>query len=166
MCFFYFLIIKLYHFFLFFFFQAEDGIRDGTVTGVQTCALPILEWSTSGARRGEPARLECMQRGREIGIESLPRGAFQREACLSSASFRTRLRRAGTYSPSLTGARGSRMSVGAADATTRARRDLPARRSSPRRDRRVARRPGGGRARGRRRASEAGDPAASRVPRM
>src|SRR6266542_4768016 len=26
----------------FFFFQAEDGIRDATVTGVQTCALPIL----------------------------------------------------------------------------------------------------------------------------
>src|SRR6266581_6840758 len=26
---------------LFFFFQAEDGIRDGRVTGVQTCALPI-----------------------------------------------------------------------------------------------------------------------------
>src|SRR6516164_7366910 len=26
---------------VFFFFQAEDGIRDGTVTGVQTCALPI-----------------------------------------------------------------------------------------------------------------------------
>src|SRR5437762_13960673 len=29
----------------FFFFQAEDGIRDTSVTGVQTCALPI---STSG----------------------------------------------------------------------------------------------------------------------
>src|SRR5438046_4709146 len=29
----------------FFFFQAEDGIRDWSVTGVQTCALPI---STSG----------------------------------------------------------------------------------------------------------------------
>ena len=28
--------------FLFFFFQAEDGIRDDLVTGVQTCALPIL----------------------------------------------------------------------------------------------------------------------------
>src|SRR5438876_5804038 len=27
--------------FFFFFFQAEDGIRDGRVTGVQTCALPI-----------------------------------------------------------------------------------------------------------------------------
>src|SRR5258708_11387238 len=27
---------------LFFFFQAEDGIRDDLVTGVQTCALPIF----------------------------------------------------------------------------------------------------------------------------
>src|SRR5712675_1542044 len=31
----------------FFFFQAEDGIRDVAVTGVQTCALPI----SSGRRR-------------------------------------------------------------------------------------------------------------------
>src|SRR5207248_6615843 len=30
-------------FFIFFFFQAEDGIRDRTVTGVQTCALPIYD---------------------------------------------------------------------------------------------------------------------------
>src|SRR5438034_5823786 len=29
-------------FLLFFFFQAEDGIRDHCVTGVQTCALPIF----------------------------------------------------------------------------------------------------------------------------
>src|SRR5207244_9472066 len=28
---------------LFFFFQAEDGIRDDLVTGVQTCALPISD---------------------------------------------------------------------------------------------------------------------------
>src|SRR2546425_7181378 len=28
----------------FFFFQAEDGIRDKLVTGVQTCALPISSW--------------------------------------------------------------------------------------------------------------------------
>src|SRR5215203_6356210 len=32
----------MYLYFLFFFFQAEDGIRDIGVTGVQTCALPIL----------------------------------------------------------------------------------------------------------------------------
>src|SRR5260370_17800289 len=30
-----------YIFWYFFFFQAEDGIRDSSVTGVQTCALPI-----------------------------------------------------------------------------------------------------------------------------
>ena len=30
-----------YIIFFFFFFQAEDGIRDHCVTGVQTCALPI-----------------------------------------------------------------------------------------------------------------------------
>src|SRR6266536_5743989 len=30
-------------FLLFFFFQAEDGIRDPLVTGVQTCALPISD---------------------------------------------------------------------------------------------------------------------------
>src|SRR5690606_40903039 len=29
----------------FFFFQAEDGIRDFHVTGVQTCALPISPWA-------------------------------------------------------------------------------------------------------------------------
>src|SRR2546430_4763349 len=33
-----------------FFFQAEDGIRDLTVTGVQTCALPIWDRSTTRAR--------------------------------------------------------------------------------------------------------------------
>src|SRR2546430_9948128 len=33
----------------FFFFQAEDGIRDLTVTGVQTCALPISGFETPSA---------------------------------------------------------------------------------------------------------------------
>src|SRR2546430_11298250 len=36
------LVHALAHWFFFFFFQAEDGIRDLTVTGVQTCALPIF----------------------------------------------------------------------------------------------------------------------------
>src|SRR2546430_9567408 len=34
----------------FFFFQAEDGIRDLTVTGVQTCALPIFPRAPLGPR--------------------------------------------------------------------------------------------------------------------
>src|SRR2546430_12352346 len=41
---------------MFFFFQAEDGIRDLTVTGVQTCALPI--WGAAcvmGRRRSRHA---------------------------------------------------------------------------------------------------------------
>src|SRR5699024_11606702 len=37
-------------FFFFFFFQAEDGIRDRNVTGVQTCALPISPWARTAAR--------------------------------------------------------------------------------------------------------------------
>src|SRR5699024_11281190 len=34
-------VLRLFFFFFCFFFQAEDGIRDRNVTGVQTCALPI-----------------------------------------------------------------------------------------------------------------------------
>src|SRR5260221_10200872 len=43
--------------FCFFFFQAEDGIRDHCVTGVQTCALPISEKGCpSKAANGVPDR--------------------------------------------------------------------------------------------------------------
>src|SRR5690554_7592721 len=41
MFFFFFFFYICVFFFFFFFFQAEDGIRDADVTGVQTCALPI-----------------------------------------------------------------------------------------------------------------------------
>src|SRR2546430_12570627 len=41
----------------FFFFQAEDGIRDLTVTGVQTCALPISLRRDGRAARGEGGSL-------------------------------------------------------------------------------------------------------------
>src|SRR2546429_1745847 len=37
--------------YMFFFFQAEDGIRDVAVTGVQTCALPILSAAPATACR-------------------------------------------------------------------------------------------------------------------
>src|SRR2546426_11425059 len=51
--------ISSYSFFFFFFFQAEDGIRDYKVTGVQTCALPIylacLARNVYFEARGEPA---------------------------------------------------------------------------------------------------------------
>src|SRR2546430_9104557 len=41
--------------YVFFFFQAEDGIRDLTVTGVQTCALPIWVCGQGEHAIGEPA---------------------------------------------------------------------------------------------------------------
>src|SRR6266516_3959860 len=60
-----------------FFFQAEDGIRDRTVTGVQTCALPIsafwrrgsshLEDDDGAVITGRPAAGEA----REIGVDGL-----------------------------------------------------------------------------------------------
>src|SRR5688572_31612942 len=43
-------------FIFFFFFQAEDGIRDLTVTGVQTCALPISRRDPEGLGRGSARR--------------------------------------------------------------------------------------------------------------
>src|SRR5436189_1857137 len=44
-------------FVFFFFFQAEDGIRDTSVTGVQTCALPIsLARAVAAADRGAHER--------------------------------------------------------------------------------------------------------------
>src|SRR5437773_3362872 len=45
----------MFVFLFFFFFQAEDGIRDRDVTGVQTCALPILR----RLPRPEPALGRC-----------------------------------------------------------------------------------------------------------
>src|SRR5438132_13407137 len=41
---------------IFFFFQAEDGIRDHCVTGVQTCALPISRCWPRWPRSNEPTR--------------------------------------------------------------------------------------------------------------
>src|SRR5438876_6566479 len=54
-CFVFFVCGLMYLIFFFFFFQAEDGIRDGRVTGVQTCALPIspLKFDRLHVRAGQ-----------------------------------------------------------------------------------------------------------------
>src|SRR2546430_13180175 len=46
-----------------FFFQAEDGIRDLTVTGVQTCALPIFSGQFRIDRERQNARGLAMSHG-------------------------------------------------------------------------------------------------------
>src|SRR5258708_36077037 len=50
---------------LFFFFQAEDGIRDDLVTGVQTCALPISLYQTRCSMRGGTRPSALAQTGRQ-----------------------------------------------------------------------------------------------------
>src|SRR5690625_6257927 len=59
-------------FIFFFFFQAEDGIRDGHVTGVQTCALPIYlgtgtKYGYSGLVTGEHLNAAALLGGRPVG---------------------------------------------------------------------------------------------------
>src|SRR2546426_10810951 len=85
----------------YFFFQAEDGIRDYKVTGVQTCALPIWgqrapssRWADgygSGGRRlhrrGGPGR------GGEVHAGALARGAARRRGTPGDGG--TAARRAG-----------------------------------------------------------------------
>src|SRR5438876_9994657 len=86
--------------FLFFFFQAEDGIRDGRVTGVQTCALPIYPAArharadAAALRAGAPApradraeqevprlrrRADARSEERRVGKEGRSRGAREQE---------------------------------------------------------------------------------------
>src|SRR5256886_7255857 len=57
----------------FFFFQAEDGIRDLTVTGVQTCALPISKRTGFGremiAGQWAAAEFAALYRLWEVGVQ-------------------------------------------------------------------------------------------------
>src|SRR5437764_7892993 len=57
----------------FFFFQAEDGIRDTSVTGVQTCALPI--WARKVDRREVPEQgRQAQPGGRPASVHPEARG--------------------------------------------------------------------------------------------
>src|SRR5207248_4435557 len=64
---------------LFFFFQAEDGIRDRTVTGVQTCALPICRrtlYVPGACVQGDPHGSAADAGARDVqGAPALPRAA-------------------------------------------------------------------------------------------
>src|SRR5437763_11358994 len=53
----------------FFFFQAEDGIRDTSVTGVQTCALPICPRS-SPPKKGLLFCSSSLSEARRLGLQN------------------------------------------------------------------------------------------------
>src|SRR5690625_8001186 len=90
---------------VFFFYQAEDGIRGGHVTGVQTCALPILQllgmpnawWievETAGSRcwRETEALISRPTWSRMIPALAMARSAASTTPCLQplSGSFHQR----------------------------------------------------------------------------
>src|SRR2546429_4626394 len=61
--------------YVFFFFQAEDGIRDVAVTGVQTCALPLfkknkVEWVQGWGRYEGPGKISVEKDGKKTTIEA------------------------------------------------------------------------------------------------
>src|SRR5260221_3765113 len=69
---------RVLHECFFFFFQAEDGIRDHCVTGVQTCALPICR-----AAEGRPIYKQMIQHQREAfgkGVKAGVKIAFGTDA--------------------------------------------------------------------------------------
>src|SRR3712207_6968534 len=77
-----------------FFFQAEDGIRDIGVTGVQTCALPILD---GASLFGKTLETVLAERPCRVVIESTPPsvGALRRRRAVEKARVRSEERRVG-----------------------------------------------------------------------
>src|SRR2546425_687448 len=72
----------------FFFFQAEDGIRDKLVTGVQTCALPISGWGPdlrdAGLSSQRLGHGQAHARAAGVARPSATGGVRARQGCLGS----------------------------------------------------------------------------------
>src|SRR5207249_8215418 len=74
---------------IFFFFQAEDGIRDRNVTGVQTCALPI---SPDGMTTGEQLRAihqrasALLDRSTELFTRRIAPALDQQGVCIATVA--------------------------------------------------------------------------------
>src|SRR5258708_26890954 len=86
---------------LFFFFQAEDGIRDDLVTGVQTCALPIspavshLDFTRSPCQRVKSRWETAGAGGRVSPRSSDPSSPSSTPSDQKSATMRSEERRVG-----------------------------------------------------------------------
>src|SRR5437763_15628284 len=85
-----------------FFFQAEDGIRDTSVTGVQTCALPIssIQVLASGSPEIDGQRLRYASGSDTAGAVFMHVPAFGRCAHVGGLWFRSEERRVGKESVS------------------------------------------------------------------
>src|SRR5256886_7454620 len=76
---------------VFFFFQAEDGIRDLTVTGVQTCALPISDVTGFGLLGHLRTLLEASGASAEVRAAAVPLLPRAREAAERSEEHTSEL---------------------------------------------------------------------------
>src|SRR5687768_18077589 len=83
----------LFYFTFFFFFQAEDGIRDVAVTGVQTCALPICSHSCCQLSTRFPAAEKSKISGPMLSEQSSGRAALAPSS--RSSRLRSEERRVG-----------------------------------------------------------------------
>src|SRR5687768_18431082 len=81
----------------YFFFQAEDGIRDVAVTGVQTCALPIYRLSPSravprakviGADISRKAITQARDNAAELGVRNVSFVQIGRASCRERVEIR------------------------------------------------------------------------------
>src|SRR5438034_6114640 len=79
------------HCFFFFFFQAEDGIRDHCVTGVQTCALPISEERRRAAARARQLPYRLQNVSSKPTSQSAMRGRGSSPFCARKRILRTYL---------------------------------------------------------------------------
>src|SRR5688500_20238775 len=84
----------MWRFWLLFFFQAEDGIRDYKVTGVQTCALPI-SWGSAGEKRARERRPCELPRRRSLRPAGRPPGRRSERGRALSGKRRSEERRVG-----------------------------------------------------------------------
>src|SRR5690606_41058819 len=87
------------YYLIFFFFQAEDGIRDFHVTGVQTCALPIFRGITRQNVRTETVRVErlifCQHNLQCGGLELRVEGIYHKRVRTEQRSEERRVGKEG-----------------------------------------------------------------------
>src|SRR5438552_667791 len=130
---FFFLFLFDFFCFFFFFFQAEDGIRDDLVTGVQTCALPISVSANIVAARGSDPSIGASHsspltqgnRQQVLGRHEVPaqRPAAPAEALARAPPVRDELGRDATeQAPAPWLVPGQRLLLGAVVAQTPARK--------------------------------------------
>src|SRR2546430_8065454 len=76
--------------YVFFFFQAEDGIRDLTVTGVQTCALPISAAMVGRSVTRTPVRQRTSKKNPAAGSYAALSSAWRRASAARANRSATR----------------------------------------------------------------------------